>query len=296
MGHPALIGELLTNHSAKKTNAKFGIFIIAFALGCLALANPRRQESGIVPLRKGIDLMVALDVSNSMMAADQAINRLDQAKLLLSRLIKQSENDRLGLVLFAGKAFIQMPLTYDHNAAQLFISGASPATIKEQGTALAEALERCDVAFDQQSERFKAIILLSDGETHDEGALKIAEDLSSKGIMINTVGIGTTQGATIMDTATKAPKLDASGQIVVSRLNEQLLRQIAEITNGSYLHLGQNEAAISELKTQLSQIEKKALGDTSQFQYATFYFWLALPMLLLLVGEIFIGERKKVRP
>lgn len=296
IGSPALVRDLFKNHSSAKRNFKFTLVLLAFGLGCLALANPRKPEEGVFQLRKGIDIMIALDVSNSMLASDLNPNRLQQAKELINELVAQSVNDRIGLVLFAGSAYVQMPLTFDHDAALLFASSASPASIRAQGTAIGEALSKCDLSFDQESERFKSIVLISDGETHDENALKISKNLAAKGIMVNTVGLGSAEGATITDTATLNPKKDLSGNIVISRLNEELLQQIASVTNGAYIHLTDVPQAVTSLTAQFSQIEKKALGDTSQFIYKTYYIWLALPMLLLLVAEIFISEQKKAAP
>ncbi|MCU7552394.1 VWA domain-containing protein [Chitinophagaceae bacterium LB-8] len=294
IGNPALIKELYKTHSSAKAAIKFAFFTIAFALGCIALANPRKPEEGLQQVRKGIDIMVALDVSNSMLAADLQPNRLQQAKEVIDQLIQKSGDDRIGLVLFAGTAFIQMPLTYDHNAAQLFTAGASPSVIRSQGTAIGDALEKCENAFDQQSERFKAIVLISDGETHDESALRKAKNLADKGIMINTIGVGSPAGATILDTATNTAKRDASGNIIVSKLNEELLQQIADVTNGAYIHLTNPSQTVGQLTAQLSQIQKKALGDATQFIYKTYYLWLALPMLLLMLAEIFTPDRKKL--
>jgi Ca-activated chloride channel family protein len=293
MGNPILVKELYKNHSSAKAAIKFTLIAIAFALGCIALANPRKPEEGFMQVRKGIDIMIALDVSNSMLAADPQPNRLHQARELIEQLIQKSGDDRIGLVLFAGTAFVQMPLTYDHNAAQLFAIAATPSVIRSQGTAIGEALEKCEIAFDPESERFKAIVLISDGETHDESALQKAKSLAGKGIMINTVGIGSPTGATIQDTAANTAKRDASGNIIVSKLNEALLQQIANTTNGVYVHLTDANQAVSQLTAQLSQIEKKALGDETQFVYKSYYIWLALPMLLLLLAEIFTPERKK---
>lgn len=293
IGNPRLVKELYKNHSSAKAAIKFTLITIAFALGCIALANPRKPEEGLQQVRKGIDIMVALDVSNSMLAADPQPNRLQQAKILIDQLIQKSGDDRIGLVLFAGSAFVQMPLTYDHSAAKLFATSASPAIIRAQGTAIGEALEKCENAFDPESERFKAIVLISDGETHDESAQQKAKSLADKGIMINTVGVGSPAGATILDTAANTSRRDASGNIIVSKLNETLLQEIANATNGVYIHLSDAGQVVNQLTAQLSQIEKKALGDATQFIYKTYYIWLALPMLLLLLAEIFIPERKK---
>lgn len=293
LGDPKLVAALLPSFAPKKNTLKFVIILLAFALGCVALANPRQPDKVQEDVRAGIDVVLALDVSNSMLATDVSPSRLLRAKALLTKLIDQLPNDRIALVLFAGRAYIQMPLTTDHNAAKMYIAAASPAVITAQGTAIGEALQRSSLAFGQ-SERFKTVVLLTDGETHDEAALEEAKTLAANGIMINSIGIGSPDGATIYDTALNAPRRDATGTVIISRLNEPLLQQLAQTTNGLYRNLDNTDKTAAELVQQLGQVEKKALGDTSLFTYRTFYMWLALPMLLLLGVEAFISNRKKL--
>jgi Ca-activated chloride channel homolog len=295
IGDPKLVASLFSNHSSAKSIIKFCLIVFVFALGCLALANPRRQDETSTEARKGIDLVIALDISNSMLATDIAPNRLARAKQFISRLIDNLKDDRIGLVVFAGNGYLQMPLTFDQSAARLYVSTASPNAINVQGTSISDALQKADLAFGEETERFRSVVLITDGETHDEDALDKAKELAGKGVMINTVGIGSVGGATIMDTATASPKTDEAGQVVLSKLNEQILQQIAAVTNGVYIHLESADAAVKEVMSQYSQIEKKALGDASLFTYKTFYAWLAVPMLLLLMAELFIPDRKKPR-
>jgi len=292
IGDPLLVKGLLRSHAPGKAVFKLILFLLAFALGCVAVANPRQPDKVQEDARAGIDVVLALDVSNSMLATDVAPSRMQRAKSLLSKLIDQLPDDRIGLVVFAGNAYIQMPLTTDHNAAKLFIATAGPAVVAAQGTAIGQALERSVFAFGE-SERFKTVVLVSDGETHDENAEAQAKDLASKGIMINTVGIGLPEGGSLFDTVTNAPRRDAAGNVIISRLNEALLQQLATATNGIYRNLDNTDKTVSEITQQLSQVEKKALGDTSSFTYHTFYVWLALPMLLLLGVETFFPDRKK---
>lgn len=293
LGEPRLVKELYSSYSPIKSLTKFILIVIAFALGVVALANLRKPSSDTQEARKGIDILVALDVSNSMLATDVQPSRMQQARQLVLQLINQFPNDRIGLVLFAGNAYLQMPLTFDHQAAQLFVSTANPGAITAQGTAIGDALQKAALAFDPQSTRFKTILLITDGETHDQNAAETAKDLATRGIMINTVGIGSEQGATIMDTLNKTPKKDLSGNVVISKLNAALLKQIAAETNGEYIHMDNVASAVSQLQQQLSQVDRKPLADISQFNYTTFYAWLAVPMLLLLVSELFLSNRKK---
>ncbi len=295
LGDVKLVKNLYKNHSSAKSNIKFCLVAIAFAGGCLALANPRKPDESSAEARKGIDLVIALDISNSMLATDIAPNRLARAKQFISKLIDNLKNDRIGLVEFAGNGYLQMPLTFDQSAARLYVSTANPNAISAQGTSISDALKKADVAFGDETERFRSVVLITDGETHDEDALEKAKELAGKGVMINTVGIGSPEGSTIMDTTTGKPKTDETGQVVVSRLNEQILQQIAATTNGTYIHLQSAEAAVKAVMGQYAQIEKKALGDTSLYTYETFYTWVVIPMLALLLIELFISDRKKLK-
>jgi Ca-activated chloride channel homolog len=294
VGDAALVKNLYASHSSFKEIGKIFLVLFAYACGVMALANPRVPDENSGEARKGIDIVIAFDVSNSMKATDIAPDRLSKAKQFISRLIDNFQDDRMGLVIFAGNAYAQMPLTFDRDGARMYVASANPNNILSQGTSIGDALKKADFLFRGQEERFRSVILITDGETHDENALQTAKELASKGIMINTVGIGSAEGTTIIDT-TGNPKKDASGQVVISKLNEQILQEIANATNGKYVHLENTEAAAKEIMGQFSQIEKKALGDTSSYTYASFYNWLALPMLLLMIAEIFLPDRKKIR-
>ena len=284
---------MIRNFSPSLFATKFILFLIAFSAGVLAAANLRKAGGSDANVRKGIDVIIALDVSKSMLAVDLQPNRLERAKQMISKLIDQMPNDRVGLVLFAGRAYLQMPLTVDHAAAKMFVSSANPDAIPAQGTVISEALQASNLAFNTKEHRFKSIILISDGEDHDDNALKTVEELSQQGVMISTVGIGSTVGAPIFDSATKTNKLDAMGNTVISKLNEDELKQIAEKTNGIYTKLESTDEAVKVLLNHMSQIERKAFGDVALMGYKTYYLWFAGPMFVLLVLEFIIPERKR---
>ena len=294
IGDVQLVKELSKNHSRNKTVVKFFLITIAFACGCITLANPRIPDKNSGEVRKGIDVVIALDVSNSMKATDIAPDRLSRAKQFVSRIIDNLKDDRVGLVVFAGYGYAQMPLTFDYDAARLYVASADPANISAQGTSIADAFDKANILFGKESERFKSIILITDGETHDENAMEKLKELVEKGVMVNTVGIGSPEGSTIKDSSGNI-KTDATGQPVVSKLNEQILQQIAQATNGIYVHLQSSDVAVKQVMNQYTQIDKKALGDTSLYTYESYYMWLALPMLLLLIAETFFPDRKKVK-
>lgn len=294
LGDAFLVAELTKNHSPRRVFVKFLLLITAFAIGIIALANPRRPDDASAEIRKGIDVMIALDVSNSMLATDVAPSRLAKAQKLLADLIDKMPNDRIGLVVFAGNAYTQMPLSTDHEAAKLFVTTAGPNMVPEQGTSITDALQQSNAAFEEGNQRFKTIILVTDGETHDEEALSTLEALAKRGVMVNTVGLGSPAGATILDPETGSPKKDENGEVVLSKLNEELLQQLAQGTNGAYINLTDNASALATLQEQYKNVEKKALVDTTGLNYESFYVWLLLPMLLLLLVETFLPDRKKM--
>lgn len=293
IGDVHLVKALMGNFSPKLFSLKSGMLSLAFVVGVLAVMDLRKPGSTEGIERKGIDVVIALDVSKSMLATDLAPNRLERAKQLINKLMAEMPDDRIGLVVFAGKAYLQMPLTTDHAAAQLFVSSAAPGAVPQQGTVISDALKMSANAFNPAERRFKAVVLISDGEDHDPAAIETAKELSAQGMMINTVGIGSPQGAYIPDPETGQNKRDETGSQVISKLNEDELKQLAQNTNGVYVRLEDSDDAVKQLKAQLSQIETKAFGDVSLMNFDVYYGWFALAMFLLIVAEYFIPETKR---
>jgi len=293
IGDEKLVAALISNHSSRLFLYKFILVALAFGLGVLAVMNPRKPGASTAVSKKGIDIAIALDVSKSMLAADPAPNRLERAKQFINKLMKEMPDDRIALVLFAGKAYLQMPLTTDHGAAGLFVSSASPDAVPRQGTVISDALEMSARAFDAADKKFKTVVLISDGEDHDEEAVATANSLAKQGIMINTLGIGSPEGATITDPATGDVKKDEAGNTVISKLNEDVLKEIAAATNGIYTRLQSSDEAVAILAKQLSQIDRKAFMDRSQVNFTTYFTWLLAAMFLLLLLENIFPERNK---
>lgn len=293
MGDPELVKALTANFSSRAFLLKFIIILIAFVAGIVSVMHLRKPGNPEELMRKGIDIVIALDVSKSMLATDLEPSRLDRAKQFIGKLMQEMPNDRIALVLFAGKAYMQMPLTTDHRAAQLFVSSAHPQAVPQQGTVISDALTMSLNAFNTSERRYKAVILISDGEDHDAQAVSTAKELSDQGMMINTVGIGSPAGAYIFDPATGENKKDETGATVVSKLNEEGLKAIAGNTNGVYVRLQSSDEAVSIVKQQLAQIESKAYGDVSLMNFKSYYWIFAGIMLLCVVGENFIPERKR---
>ncbi|HAN65732.1 MAG TPA: hypothetical protein DCQ34_05435 [Chitinophagaceae bacterium] len=196
-------------------------------------------------------------------------------------------------MVFAGKAYLQMPLTSDHTAAAMFISVASPESVPTQGTVIAEALSLCNESFDQRDKKYKSIVLISDGEDHDEQAVKVARELRKQGVVIHTIGIGSPGGAPLLDPVTNMYKKDAEGNQVLSRLNEAWLSDIADAGGGTYQRFTQTETVRAELMSALAQMEKRPLAEESNTEYQYFFPWLLVLVLILLLWEWFIPERRQ---
>ena len=295
IGDKNLVKDLTSNFSPALFIFKFILVLFALAAGVIAIMNLRKPADADSIARKGIDVVIAMDVSKSMLATDLQPNRLERAKQFIGRLMNAMPNDRIALVLFAGKAYMQMPLTTDHGTAQMFVSSASPASVPQQGTVINEALKISAKAFNTADRRFKAVILISDGEDHDPEAIETSKDLADQGMMINTVGIGSPEGSNIIDPATGVNKIDEMGNTVITKLNEEELKELAQNTKGVYVRLQNTDEAVDVVKKNLSQIEKKALGDVSLMNFKTYYWWFAGAMLIFLLVETFIPERKKAR-
>lgn len=294
IGDEKLVKALTATYSPKLFLLKFILICAAFLVGVFAVMNPRKAGKSESVNRKGIDIAIALDVSKSMLAADLAPNRLERAKQFITKMMNEMPDDRIALVLFAGKAYLQMPLTADHGAAQLFVSSATPDAVPQQGTVISDALTMSTKAFTGTEKRFKTVVLISDGEDHDASAVSTAKNLAEQGVMINTVGIGSAEGSTIPDPATGDIKKDEAGNPVISRLNEEILKEIAAATNGTYTRLESSDAAVAAMTKQFAQIDRKAFTDISLLSFKTFYIYFAAAMFILLLLENFIPERKKI--
>jgi Ca-activated chloride channel homolog len=293
IGDPTLVAQLVKSFSAKNFLLKFVLICVAVFFLVTGLANLRARGKAEDISRQGVDVMIVLDVSKSMLAQDVKPSRLDKAKQLLYRLVDRLQNDRVGLILFAGRAYMQMPLTTDHSAAKLYISEAGPDAVPTQGTVFSEALNMANSSFNRNEHKYKAVVLISDGEDHDAEALKIAKQMADDGVMVNTVGIGSVEGSEIIDPETKEPKKDDKGNTVISKLNEQELVGLSDATNGIYIHLDNLEDATITLTQRLDSIEKRALADNEFVNFTNYFPWFIGVAGLLLIIELFIPERKR---
>jgi Ca-activated chloride channel family protein len=295
IGDEALVNILTANHSPGKYSFKFWLVFFAMALTALGAANLREPGKGENINRKGRDIVIAMDVSKSMLADDIKPSRLEKSKQFLTKLIKELPDDRIALIWFAGKAYLPMPLTADQGAAKMYIQSAGPDAVPTQGTVVGEALRLAAESFPQDSKRYKVVLLLTDGEDHDEAANARAQRLREQGILLITVGAGSTEGSPIPEPGTNEFKKDKFGQTVVSKLNETLLRQISATNGGLYGNLDNADALIKEISDVINQLEKKSMDgtDTASINWRNYFIWFLAGAILLLVLELFINEVRK---
>lgn len=296
IGDEKLIRQLIADYSPRRFLIKFLLVFMAFILTGLGVANMQYPKQAEQVQRQGVDVILVLDVSKSMLARDLQPSRLDRAKQFLNKLIDKLRNDRVGLVLFAGRAYLQMPLTTDHASAKIYINTASPESVPAQGTMIGEALTITQNAFGQKEKKYKTVVLVTDGEDHDEKAAEAAGMLAENGALLHTIGVGSTEGATLMDPVTKEQKRDAQGNVVISRLNENMLQDLSKIGNGTYLHLENTDQAVNHILEQINGMEQKSITDQSFIHYRSFFQWFLGLALLLLLLDFIISERKRKTP
>ena len=292
-GDQELIAQLMPDASKSRPIWKFSLLIVALALLIIAGARPQYGQKETTVKRQGIEVMIALDISNSMLAEDVAPNRLDRAKQMLSKMIDNMVDDKVGLVVFAGEAFTQLPITCDYVSAKMFLNTITPNLIPTQGTVIGAALQTAITSFGAtESEAGRAIILITDGENHEDDAIAAAQKAQELGIQVFVVGIGKPEGSPIPKPGTNDYFKDRSGQVVVSRLNEEMCQQIAEAGNGIYVRCDNTNTAMRALQQGMEHIATAELESTVYADYNEQDQSFVLIALLLIAIEFFILSRK----
>lgn len=287
LGDSELLKDLIPGRSGCRKHIKFGVLLSALALLIVTLARPQYGLKQQNVVTKGIEAVVMVDVSNSMLANDIQPSRLERTKMLVSNLVNRMKNDKIALGVFAGEAYPQLPITSDYAAAQLFIDALSTNMVTLQGTNLAAAIETGRHCFTDNKNVGKAIILITDGEDHEAGAEEAAAAAAKAGIQIFVLGVGTPEGGTIP--TPRGPLTDRQGQIVQTRLNEQMCREVAKAGKGLYLHLDQTNHAQTELQSQIARL-KQSSTTTSYTARDEQFQAVALLVLILLIIEVCINE------
>lgn len=296
-GDWTIMRRLVPAQSTGRNVFKFILLMLAYLFLVVGMANPQIGSKLVEGERKGIDLMVALDVSNSMLAEDIKPNRLERSRQAISKLVDKLGNDRIGIIVFAGNAYVQLPITTDHGAAKMFLSTISTKVVPTQGTAIGEAIELAAESFDKENHS-RAIVVITDGENHEDDAIKISKSVAEQGINVYTIGMGLTEGTPIpeydrFDRQTGYKK-DRQGNTVVTRLNEKMLQDIALAGNGIYVRANNTQAGLSKVFEEINKLEKTEFESKMFSDYESrFQYFLAVGILILLLELLIFEKRNK---
>lgn len=291
-GDPVLMAQLMPDVSKYRPDVKFWLVFAAIGLFAVLLARPQFGSKLETVKRQGVEVMIALDISNSMLAQDVQPSRLEKAKRLVAQLVDKMENDKVGMIVFAGDAFTQLPITSDYISAKMFLESINPSLISKQGTAIGAAINLATRSFTPQEGVGHAVIVITDGENHEGGAVEAAKAAAEKGIQVSVLGVGMPDGAPIPVEGTNDFRRDRDGNVVVTRLNEQMCQEIAQAGDGIYVRVDNSNAA---QKVIAQEINKMAKADVETQVYTEFneqFQAVAWIILLLLLAEMLILERK----
>ena len=290
IGDPALVKQLIPSWSGAKGWVRLVLFDLAFAFFIVGLARPQIGAKLQERETRGAEIMICLDVSNSMLARDYSPNRLERAKLAISRITDKLQDDRIGLIIFAGSSFVQLPITNDYVSAKMFLSSINPESVPVQGTAIGDAILTAARSFSAQSEKSRAIIVITDGENHEDDPVEAAKQAAEMGIKVYTIGVGSLRGEPIpMDGDLLK---DKDGNIVVTRLDESTLQKVAEVGNGAYVHAGNEEFGLNPIINDINKLEEETFNSVVFEEYDEQYMYFFAVALVLLVLELLIGERR----
>lgn len=292
LGDPELIARLMPSYSRFRVSLKYWLLFAAFCGAVLMAARPQFGTQEETVKKKGVEIIIALDISNSMLAEDVSPNRLERSKMLLSKLVDKFDNDKVGLIVFAGDAFTQLPITSDFISAKMFLNTISPDMIVRQGTDLKAAIDLAARSFTPQEGIGKSIVLITDGEDHEEGALEAAGEAAKKGITLNVLGVGSPEGAPIPRKKTGDYRKDRAGKTVVTRLNEEMCKELSAAGKGIYARIDNSNSAQNALFKEVDKLAKAETDSKIYKEYDEQFQGVAWIILLLLIAEVCILERK----
>ncbi|MGI6478281.1 MAG: VWA domain-containing protein [Salinivirgaceae bacterium] len=293
LGKASIVEQLMPKRSTLRPVYKFIVWSLAVISLVFLVSRPRYGVRTEEVKRQGLELVIALDISNSMLAEDIKPNRLTAAKRAINQLIGQLENDRISLIVFAGDAFTQLPMTSDYGAARMFVDMVEPELISNQGTDISTAINRALVSFSNSDVRNKAIIIISDGEDHEDKAIELAQSAVEQGIRIFTLGMGLPEGSPIpIKNRPNDFHRDRQGNTVITRLNEGMLQQLASAGNGAYIRANNQRVGLSNLFDELNKIEKGEVVEKVFAEYEEQFVFIAALSFILLILELLIAERK----
>ena len=291
LGAPSLIARLMPSVSKVRPHVKFGLCCCLLAILIFILAHPQMGSKITHEKRNGIEAIIALDISNSMLAQDVVPSRLEKSKMLIENMVDNFTNDKVGLIVFAGDAFIQLPITSDFVSAKMFLQNIDPSLIATQGTDSAKAIDMAMKSFTQQENVGRAIIVITDGEDHEGGALEAAKTAKAKGYNVFILGVGTAKGAPI-PTGDGSYLKDNTGQTVITALNENMCKEIAAAGSGTYIHVDNTNEAQKILNNELTKMQKGELTSVIYSEYDEQFQAFGIIAILLLIAESCILDRK----
>jgi Ca-activated chloride channel homolog len=293
LGDEALVQNMIVGPSAKWKKTQFLFLLIGLFLLIVSLADPKSSGAQQSMQTSSKEIVIALDLSNSMLATDVAPSRLDKAKQLINQLIDTNTQDKFGLVVFAGNAYIATPITIDIESIKMNVATMQPNILPSQGTNISEAIIRAHDCFNTKREGGKAILLITDGEDHEQGIDNAINTAVKDDIAIITVGVGSSEGGKIIDTETQQPKLDENGQQILSKLNEAELTAIAKKGNGEYIPLQNMQTSCNQIHAQFNQLASGQVSAENTTVYSHYFQWLLLPSILLIALSFFYNPQNK---
>ncbi len=292
-GNDSTIKQLLRDVSSWRVHTKFALLTTAYIVLVFAVARPQFGSKLREEKSEGVEMMLVVDVSNSMLAEDFTPNRLDRTRYAIDKLLSQMKQDRVGIVVFAGEAKVQLPITTDYRMARSFTKRLSPSLVEVQGTDLSDAIDLASLSFSQHEGSSRVMILITDGEAHDADAVEAAERAAARGIRIFAIGVGSLKGVPIKINGEFIT--DEKGEMVVSRLNEELLQEITQKGNGVYLGASNAEFGLNEVVSAIEEMEKTELSTLSFDEYNEQFYWLLWIVLGLLILEGLLLDRRNPR-
>ncbi len=294
-GETRMLNRMAPEQSTSKPVLKLVFWMLILASLSVALVNPLVGTRLETVKREGIDIVFAIDVSKSMLATDIRPNRLLKARQIISRTLDELVSDRIGIIIYAGRAYPQLPITTDYSAARMFLNGISTDLVPSQGTAIAEAIELANKYFDDEDQKNRVLVLLTDGEDHEDGYVKAAEEAKARGIRIITVGIGTSRGAPVPDIRNGRNvgyKKDRNGEVVISSLSPDVLKNIALTTNGKYINGAITKNTVEEILSAVDELEKKEFEAQLYADYEDQFQWfLGLALIILILDSLVLSRK-----
>lgn len=297
LGDLNLIYQLTPEVSKAKKNTKFVLFLIGLSFIILGICNLQTGSKMKDVKREGADIMICLDVSNSMLAQDLSPNRLERAKIAIESMVNKLQGDRLGIIVFAGEAYVQLPITTDYSTAKLFLESINTKIVPVQGTNIADAINKAVESFGKDEGKNKAIVVITDGENNEDAqasAVDAAEEAAKKNIVIHTIGVGSESGVpipNIIDGVVSGYKKDNAGNTVVTKLDSKILQDISSASNGVYVQASSSDIGLDAILNKIAELDKKQLESKMYSDYEDQFQWFLGAALLFLVFESFLSER-----